>query len=245
MPPLIPADPHRPARRTSEAFLSAASPVPHSRLLISRGCRRPLFTHGRVRGPPTGGRGAPREGGPLARTAPPCSCAQPAPRPSGPPQRKKPASPCGKADPLDQTVLVVAVLIQSGALPDREDRFGRHGPGPRHAGGASPVQSTMVDASPQRVAPPSITASTCSQFFARVFPLARTGKPAPQGNLEMRAQRTDASSYMSYFAAAWRRATLALMHSTTPTARTPTIAVTQAAKSPKCRAGIPMSRPTT
>ena len=76
-------------------------------------------------------------------------------------------------------------------------------------------------------------------------PPAGTEEPAPRGDLGMRAQRADASSYMPYFAAAWRRATLALMHSTTPTARTPAIAVTQAAKSPKCRAGIPMSKPTT
>ena len=64
-------------------------------------------------------------------------------------------------------------------------------------------------------------------------PLAGTEEPASQGELEMRAQRADASSYMPYFAAAWRRATLALMHSTTPTARTPTIAVTQAADESK------------
>lgn len=32
---------------------------------------------------------------------------------------------------------------------------------------------------------------------------------------------------MPYFDAAWRRATLALMHSTMPRARTPAIAVTQ------------------
>ena len=76
-------------------------------------------------------------------------------------------------------------------------------------------------------------------------PLADTGKPAPQGDLGMRAQKAGAGSYLSYFAAAWRRAMLALMHSTMPTARTPTIAVTQAAKSLKCRAGIPISRPTT
>ena len=76
-------------------------------------------------------------------------------------------------------------------------------------------------------------------------PLAGTEKPAPQGNLEMQARRADASSFMPYFAAAWRRAMLTLMHGTMPTARTPTIAVTQAAKSLKCRAGIPMSRPTT
>ena len=77
------------------------------------------------------------------------------------------------------------------------------------------------------------------------LPPAGREEPAPRGGLGARAQRADASSYMPYFAAAWRRATLALMHGTTPTARTPTIAVTQAAKSPKCRAGIPMSRPTT
>lgn len=76
-------------------------------------------------------------------------------------------------------------------------------------------------------------------------PLADIEKPAPQGDLEMRARKAGAGSYLPYFAAAWRRAMLALMHSTMPTARTPTIAVTQAAKSPKCRAGIPMSRPTT
>lgn len=69
--------------------------------------------------------------------------------------------------------------------------------------------------------------------------------PRPKVTLEMRARRADASSFMPYFAVAWRRAMLALMHSTMPTARTPTIAVTQAAKSLKCRAGIPMSRPTT
>ena len=86
--------------------------------------------------------------------------------------------------------------------------------------------------------------SACSSSPER-SPLAGTEEPAPQGELEMRAQRADASYYLSYLAAAWRRATLALMHSTIPTARTPTIAVTQAAKSPKCRAGIPMSRPTT
>ena len=38
---------------------------------------------------------------------------------------------------------------------------------------------------------------------------------------------------MPYFAAAWRRATLALMQSTMPTARTPTIAATQAADESK------------
>ena len=43
----------------------------------------------------------------------------------------------------------------------------------------------------------------------------------------MRARKAGAGSYLSYPAAAWRRATLALMHGTTPTARTPTIAVTQ------------------
>ncbi len=77
------------------------------------------------------------------------------------------------------------------------------------------------------------------------LPLADIEKPAPQGDLGMRAQKAGAGSYLSYFFAALRRATLALMQSTMPTARTPTIAVTQAAKSPKCRAGIPMSRPTT
>lgn len=74
---------------------------------------------------------------------------------------------------------------------------------------------------------------------------AGTEEPAPQGKLEMRAQKAGAGPCLPYLAAARRRATLALMHSATPTARTPTIAVTQAAKSPKCRAGIPMSRPTT
>ena len=64
-------------------------------------------------------------------------------------------------------------------------------------------------------------------------PPADTEEPAPRGGLGMRAQRADASSYMPYFAAAWRRATLALMHSTTPTARTPAIAVTQAADESK------------
>ena len=59
-------------------------------------------------------------------------------------------------------------------------------------------------------------------------PLAGTEEPAPQGNLEMRAKKADAGSYLSYFVAAWRRAMLALMHSTMPTAWTPTIAVTQA-----------------
>ena len=62
---------------------------------------------------------------------------------------------------------------------------------------------------------------------------AGTEEPAPRGGLGMRAQRADASSYIPYFAAAWRRATLALMHRTTPTARTPTIAVTQAADESK------------
>ena len=85
----------------------------------------------------------------------------------------------------------------------------------------------------------------CPQLPARAASPAGTEEPAPQGNLGIRAQRADVSSYLSYFAAAWRRAMLALMHSTMPTARTPTIAVTQAAKSPKRRAGIPMSRPTT
>ena len=65
------------------------------------------------------------------------------------------------------------------------------------------------------------------------LPPADTEEPAPRGDLGMRAQRADASSYMPYFAAAWRRATLALMHGTTPTARTPTIAVTQAADESK------------
>ena len=69
--------------------------------------------------------------------------------------------------------------------------------------------------------------------------------PRPKATLGCGLKKADASSYLSYFAAAWRRAALALMQSTMPTARTPTIAVTQAAKSPKCRAGIPMSRPTT
>ena len=85
---------------------------------------------------------------------------------------------------------------------------------------------------------------TCSSSPER-SPPAGTEEPAPRGGLGMRARKAGAGPYLSYFAAAWRRATLALMHSTTPTARTPTIAVTQAAKSPKCRAGIPMSRPTT
>ena len=76
-------------------------------------------------------------------------------------------------------------------------------------------------------------------------PPAGTEEPATRGGLGMRARKAGAGSCLPYFAAAWRRATLAFMHSTTPTARTPTIAVTQAAKSPKCRAGIPMSRPTT
>ena len=49
----------------------------------------------------------------------------------------------------------------------------------------------------------------------------------------MRARKADASSYLSYFVAARRRATLALMHGTTPTARTPAIAVTQAADESK------------
>ena len=62
---------------------------------------------------------------------------------------------------------------------------------------------------------------------------AGTEKPAPQGDLGMRARKAGAGSCLPYFAAAWRRATLALMHSTTPTARTPTIAVTQAADESK------------
>ena len=49
----------------------------------------------------------------------------------------------------------------------------------------------------------------------------------------MRAQKAGAGSYLSYFFAAWRRATLALMHSTMPTARTPVTAVTQAADESK------------
>lgn len=69
--------------------------------------------------------------------------------------------------------------------------------------------------------------------------------PRPKVTLRRGLKKADAGSYLSYFAAAWRRAMLALMHSTMPTARTPAIAVTQAAKSLKCRAGIPMSRPTT
>ena len=76
-------------------------------------------------------------------------------------------------------------------------------------------------------------------------PPAGTEEPATRGGLGMRARKAGAGACLPYFAAAWRRATLAFMHSTTPTARTPTIAVTQAAKSLKCRAGIPMSRPTT
>ena len=86
----------------------------------------------------------------------------------------------------------------------------------------------------------------CPRLLARAAsPPAGTEEPAPRGGPVMRARKAGAGSCLPYFAAAWRRATLALMHSTTPTARTPTIAVTQAAKSPKCRAGIPMSRPTT
>ena len=64
-------------------------------------------------------------------------------------------------------------------------------------------------------------------------PPAGTEEPAPQGDLGMRAQKAGAGSYLPYFAAAWRRATLALTHSTMPTARTPTIAVTQAADESK------------
>lgn len=86
----------------------------------------------------------------------------------------------------------------------------------------------------------------CPRLLARAAsPPAGTEEPAPRGGLGMRARKAGAGSYLPYFAAAWRRAMLAFMHSTTPTARTPTIAVTQAAKSPKCRAGIPMSRPAT
>ena len=64
-------------------------------------------------------------------------------------------------------------------------------------------------------------------------PPADTEEHAPQGGLGMRAQKADAGSRLPYFAAAWRRATLALMQSTMPTARTPTIAVTQAADESK------------
>lgn len=64
-------------------------------------------------------------------------------------------------------------------------------------------------------------------------PLAGTEEPTPQGDLGTRARKAGAGSYLSYFAAAWRRATLALMQSTMPTARTPAIAVTQAADESK------------
>ena len=64
-------------------------------------------------------------------------------------------------------------------------------------------------------------------------PPAGTEEPAPRGDLGMRARKAGAGPCLPYFAAAWRRATLALMHSTTPTARTPTIAVTQAADESK------------
>ena len=57
----------------------------------------------------------------------------------------------------------------------------------------------------------------CSSSTER-SPPAGTEEPAPRGDLGVRAQRADASSYMPYFAAAWRRATLALMHGTMPTA---------------------------
>ena len=63
--------------------------------------------------------------------------------------------------------------------------------------------------------------------------LVGTEEPAPQGDLGMRARKAGAGSYLPYFAAAWRRAMLALMHSTMSTTRTPVTAVTQAADESK------------
>ena len=150
----------------------------------------------------------------------------------GPRSPSPPLSPCGLAGPL--------CIYQEPGPGRRAGRTRRRAhplPNARHA----ISRPTMAKAATRPIKRASLPAAPRPGGL----PPPAQKSPHPKATLGCGLKKAGAGSYLPYFAAAWRRAALALTHSTTPTARTPTIAVTQAAKSPKCRAGIPMSRPTT
>ena len=184
--------------------------------------------------PPTSPGSAP----PACTGASPCFPEKQAARQAGPSHVQGPPQPIPTPEPMRACR---ASLHISGARPRPTGRphEAPHAPiAKRAARNISPYHGQVCDTA-------DTTGWSSRSSSPERSPLAGTEEPAPQGELETRAQKASAGSYLYYFVAAWRRAMLALMHSTMPTARTPTIAVTQAAKSPKCRAGIPMSRPTT
>ena len=159
-----------------------------------------------------------------ARTPPPCAAPSPRRFPTAPLPRTA-RLPCGKAG-----LVCLAYLLGAGSAQRTGDTRARaHCRATRYRTRRR-ATCRLITA---RLWLGQYSGPVCPQFFARGLPLADTEEPAPQGDFGMRARKAGAGSYLSYFVAAWRRATLALTHSAMPAARTSTIAVTQAADESK------------